>query len=105
MVKPVATVQVVPNLPEPLTRLRELAYNLRWSWDHDTIGLFRRIDRDLWELTGHNPIWMLGSVDQHRLEALCDDAAFMAQFRHVCSDFDAYMTDTNSWYQRQHARA
>ena len=35
MVKPVATVHVVPNLPEPLTRLRELAYNLRWSWDHE----------------------------------------------------------------------
>ena len=64
MVKPVATVQVVPNLPEPLTRLRELAYNLRWSWDHDTIGLFRRLDRELWETTGHNPVWMLGLIDQ-----------------------------------------
>ena len=64
MVKPVATVHVIPNLPEPLTRLRELAYNLRWSWDHDTIGLFRRLDRDLWETTGHNPVWMLGLIDQ-----------------------------------------
>src|SRR5436305_4595 len=79
MVKPVATVHVVPNLPEPLTRLRELAFNLRWSWDHDTIGLFRRLDRDLWETTGHNPTWMLGLIDQRRLEALCDDPAFMAQ--------------------------
>ena len=32
--------------------LRELAYNLRWAWDHDTIELFRRLDSDLWESTG-----------------------------------------------------
>ncbi|MFN8449429.1 MAG: alpha-glucan family phosphorylase [Anaerolineae bacterium] len=102
MVKPVATVHVIPNLPEPLARLRELAYNLRWSWDHDTIGLFRRLDRDLWETTGHNPVWMLGLIDQSRLEALCDDPAFMAQFHRVCRDFDAYMGATDTWYAHHH---
>ncbi len=104
MVKPVATVHVIPNLPEPLTRLRELAYNLRWSWDHDTIGLFRRLDRDLWETTGHNPVWMLGLIDQRRLEFLCDDPAFMAQFHRVCRDFDAYMNADDTWYTRQHGK-
>ncbi|MEO8396765.1 MAG: DUF3417 domain-containing protein, partial [Chloroflexota bacterium] len=105
MVKPVATVHVVPNLPEPLTRLRELAYNLRWSWDHDSIGLFRRLDRDLWETTGHNPVWMLGLIDQSRLEALCEDPAFMAQFDRVCNSFDAYMQATDTWYSRNHEAA
>ncbi len=105
MVKPIATVQVVPNLPEPLRRLRELAYNLRWSWDHDTINLFRRLDRDLWESTGHNPVWMLGLIEQSRLEALCDDLAFMAQFHRVCRDFDAYMNDTDTWYSQHHEPA
>ena len=102
MVKPVATVHVVPNLPEPLTRLKELAFNLRWSWDHDTIGLFRRMDRDLWETTGHNPVWMLGLIDQARLEALCEDSAFIAQFHRVCRDFDDYMSASDTWYSRHH---
>ena len=105
MVKPVATVHVVPNLPAPLTRLRELAYNLRWSWDHDSIGLFRRLDRDLWETTGHNPVWMLGLIDQHRLEALCDDPAFMAQFSRVCNAFDEYMQASDTWYSHNHQAA
>ncbi len=105
MVKPVATVHVVPNLPEPLTRLRELAYNLRWSWDHDTIGLFRRLDRELWETTAHNPVWMLGLIDQARLEALCDDPAFMAQFHRVCNAFDEYMNATSTWYSQHHPKA
>ncbi len=104
MVKPVATVHVVPNLPEPLTRLRELAYNLRWSWDHDTISLFRRMDRDLWEQTGHNPVWMLGLIDQARLEDHCNDPAFMTQFHQVCNSFDAYMGSHDTWYSRKHGK-
>lgn len=101
MVKPVATITVVPNLPDRLKRLEELAYNLRWAWDHETTDLFRRLDRDLWEETGHNPVWMLGLLSQSRLEAAADDAAFMAHFRRVCDHFDAYMSATDTWYQQQ----
>ncbi len=105
MVQPVATVQVVPNLPQPLARLRDLAYNLRWSWDHETIALFRRLDRDLWESTGHNPVWMLGLINQHRLEALCDDAAFMAQLDRVCRNFDDYVNGgADTWYAQKHGK-
>ena len=46
---PVKTFHVRPALPKRLQALDELAYNLRWSWDHDTINLFRRLDRSLWE--------------------------------------------------------
>ena len=102
MVKPVATVSVVPNLPEPLQRLHELAYNLRWAWHEETIALFRRLDRDLWETTGHNPVRMLGIIDQSRLEAACEDAAFMAHFHRVCNDFDEYMNPETTWFEHQH---
>jgi glycogen phosphorylase len=98
MVKPVARINVVPNLPEPLRRLQELAYNLRWAWDHETIALFRRLDRDLWEETGHNPISMLGQISQERLEAMCEEPAFMANLHSVCESFDAYMSAKNTWY-------
>ena len=33
MVKPVATLSVVANLPQSIRRLQELAYNLRWTWE------------------------------------------------------------------------
>jgi redox-sensitive bicupin YhaK (pirin superfamily) len=44
--RPVQVFQVVPSLPAPLEGLRQLAYNLRWAWDHDTVALFRRLDAD-----------------------------------------------------------
>jgi len=101
MVKPVAIVSVVPNLPESLKRMKELAFNLRWAWNHEAISLFRRLDRDLWENTGHNPIAVLGNIDQQRLHDAADDSAFMAHFHRVLEDFDAYMADTDTWYNQQ----
>ncbi|MDX2163141.1 MAG: alpha-glucan family phosphorylase [bacterium] len=103
MVKPVAIVSVVPNLPEPLQRLQEFAYNLRWAWNHEAIALFRRLDRDLWDRTGHNPVAMLGTLSQERLQAACDDSAFMAHYHRVLDDFDSYMQDEHTWYAENHS--
>jgi len=65
--KPVHVFNVIPSLPPALEGLRQLAYNLRWAWNHDTIELFRRLDSGLWESTGHNPLLMLGTIDQAQL--------------------------------------
>jgi len=103
--KPVHTFTVVPSLPPRLERLRKLAYNLRWTWDHDTIELFRRLDSDLWETTGHNPVLMLGTIAQSQLEAAAADEGFLAHLERVCRAFDAYMADNSTWCQRAHGPA
>src|SRR5579859_708040 len=103
MIKPVATVSVAPDLPPRLERLRELAYNLRWSWDHDTVALFRRIDRDRWIQSGNNPVLMLGLVSQSRLLEVSQDEAFLTHFDQVCAALDHYMkSGENAWYATQH---
>ncbi|GAB4520396.1 MAG: glycosyltransferase family 1 protein [Anaerolineae bacterium] len=99
MIKPVATVNVVPNLPERLSRLEELAYNLRWAWDADTIELFRRLDGDLWTKTYHNPVMMLGLISQERLDAAQNDPSFMAHMTRVLDSYDRYMRAENTWYK------
>ncbi|MCY4147055.1 MAG: alpha-glucan family phosphorylase, partial [Chloroflexi bacterium] len=98
MVQPVARVTVAPKLPPQLSRLRELTYNLRWAWDHEAISLFRRLDPELWEATGHNPEWMLGRLSQARLRALVSDSSFMAHYARVCRSVDDYMRADESWF-------
>lgn len=98
MVKPVTTVSVIPQLPESLSRLKDLAYNMRFAWDHETITLFRRLDPELWDETNHNPVAMLGRISQERLETAKNDPAFMAHLEAVVSDFDEYMAAKNTWY-------
>ena len=102
MIRPVATVDVAPNLPAKLERLLDLAYNLRWSWDHDTINLFRRLDPDLWDRSGRNPIALLGSISQERLQAAAEEEAFMAHLDRVCVDFDHYKTTKNTWFRKKY---
>jgi starch phosphorylase len=100
--KPIHTFTVVPSLPPMLEPLRKIAYNLRWSWDHETIELFRRLDSDLWESSGHNPVRMLGSVSQKRLEAVARNDSFVAHLDRVAGELDAYLTNESCWCQRTH---
>src|SRR5579885_1721555 len=97
--KPVHTFRVTPSLPPPLEGLRELAYNVRWAWDHDTIELFRRLDSQLWETSGHNPVAMLGSIGQDRLREAAADESFLAHLERVSRDFDAG-SKRGCWFTR-----
>jgi starch phosphorylase len=81
--------------------LRELAYNLRWTWDHETINLFRRLDRELWESTGHNPVLMLGTISQERLNEAAADEGFLVHLERIYQKLCEYMTGEGTWYQKQ----
>ncbi len=99
--QPIRTVEVVPFLPPKLECLRELAYNLRWTWDHETINLFRRLDRDLWESTGHNPVLMLGTISQERLNEAASDEGFLVHLERIYQKLSEYMRGESTWYQKQ----
>ncbi len=98
--RPVQTFHVIPSLPTALEPLRPLARNLRWAWDHGTIELFRRLDSDLWESTGHNPVLMLGSIDQAHLEDAAKDEAFLAQLDYATHELATYLSTNATWYKR-----
>ncbi|MYD40081.1 MAG: glycosyltransferase family 1 protein [Chloroflexi bacterium] len=104
MVQPVARVTVAPKLPPQLSRLQELTYNLRWAWDHEAISLFRRLDPQLWEETGHNPEGMLGRLSQARLSALVQDSSFMAHYARVCRSVDDYTRADASWFAAEYGQ-
>ncbi|HKT46520.1 MAG TPA: alpha-glucan family phosphorylase [Candidatus Acidoferrales bacterium] len=100
--KPIASFRVRPCLPASLQPLLRIAHNLRWSWDHAAIDLFRRLDRDLWEKCNRNPVLFLGSIDQPVLEAASNDDSFLAHLHGVTSTLDAYLTGEGSWFRREH---
>jgi starch phosphorylase len=98
--KAIRTFIVTPSLPAALEGLRALAHNLRWAWNHDAIELFRRLDSDLWEATGHNPVGMLGTIAQTKLEAAAADEGFLAHLERVSRDFEAYLASKSTWFNR-----
>jgi len=69
------------SLPEPLSGLATLAVDMRWSWNHASDALWRKIDPELWESTG-NPWFILESVSQTHLESLAADEEFLSELHH-----------------------
>ncbi|MEA3366308.1 MAG: alpha-glucan family phosphorylase, partial [Candidatus Hydrogenedentes bacterium] len=90
---------VVPKLPAELEPLRELAFNLWWSWDPEAIDLFFRIDRDRWITVKQNPVRLLGEVRQERLEELAQDDGYLAHLERVYTRFNAYIKG-NHWHEK-----
>ncbi len=88
---------VLPNLPEPIERLHELAHNLYWTWAPDARRLFRHLDRDLWEASNHNPITLIRDVKQDRLEAAAREPEYLAAYADVLARFDRYLAQA-TWF-------
>ena len=88
------TFQVLPNIPEPLSFLEELSRNYWWSWELDAKELFRRIDRELWENSGRNPVLFLANVSQRRLEMLSTDPGFLDHQARVKELFESRVKTT-----------
>ncbi|MEM9803982.1 MAG: alpha-glucan family phosphorylase [Cyanobacteria bacterium P01_D01_bin.56] len=95
--RPIRTFNVTPTLPSSLAPLRRLAENLHWDWDGETIDLFKRLDPDLWVSSRYNPILMLSTISQDRLQAVAEDGGFTAQMNHAVERLDHYL-NAQSWY-------
>jgi len=91
---------VLPNLPEKIHRLRELAMNMWFSWNWDIVKLFIRIDSDLWEKSYQNPIEMLAYLPQHKLEEVAQDEAFQASLDRVYESYQEYL-NAPRWFGKQ----
>jgi starch phosphorylase len=105
MTRPISSYMVAPSIPKELECLHTLAKNLLWSWDHEIIELFIRLDPELWERTHHNPTLMLGMIRQERVNTLSRDDAFLAQMDRAFRKFNEYCDATNTWYDKTHSKS
>ncbi len=95
----IRTFTVLPTLPETLKDLAVIARNLFWSWNAEFVELFKRIDNNLWEQSGHNPIKMLATVSQARLEDLAENEGFIYQLSQAAEKLNDYMT-VPRWFDK-----
>lgn len=82
----------VAELPQQLSRLRELSNNLWWCWNDKAKALFMTLNPHMWNKC-HNPIQVLGQADSERLENLLANEEYMRLYTEVMAEFDAYMAE------------
>jgi starch phosphorylase len=82
---------VYPRLPDNLSKLQSLAYNLWCTWNYEAISLFYRIDAPLFRAVNHNPIRFLVNLPSQRIAQLAEDRGFLFELERVWARFQEYL--------------
>jgi glycogen phosphorylase len=91
------TYNVTPTLPAALEPLREMSFNLWWTWEPAARRLFRLLDPELWSRANHNPVRMLQLSRQSRLEELSQDKTFLRELKEVHDAFRNYLARQDTY--------
>jgi starch phosphorylase len=100
--KPLSRLHIIPALPEKLTPLWDLSYNLWWTWNQTAIRALQQIDPDAWIACERNPLRFLASLSQEQLEALAQDAPTSTRIQNMLVQFNHYQSRP-TWFDQQHA--
>jgi glycogen phosphorylase len=88
------------ELPQEVHRLRDLAYNLWWTWTPHARRMFSHIQPGLWAIY-RNPVELLINIDPHHWEGLLEDDVFLTMYKSVLREFDTYMKSVpTSWFAK-----
>src|SRR5262247_3614585 len=87
------------QLPDRVFRLKELAYDLWWSWTTDARNVFRRLDYPLWRLTAHNSVRMLQLLSPEALDRALHDPEWLASYDAALTRLDAARAAHNTWIE------
>jgi starch phosphorylase len=99
MTKP--TYQDLPAEIEGFAQLRELALDLRWSWNHSTDELWGLIDPELWALT-HNPWVVLQTASRTKLANLLSDPGVRRRIEDLVRRRIERL-EASAWFQRTYS--
>jgi len=102
-----AAVQVAPVVSEARTldrfiapaqeRLWSLARNLWWSWDHDSVGLFRDLEPVKWRQVNHNPLSLLGTMPLTEIERRADEQVLHGRINYDYRRQREYLQADRTW--------
>jgi starch phosphorylase len=93
----------LPTEIEGFDSLAELALDLRWSWNHATDEVWRKLDPALWELT-QNPWVVLQTVSKDKLKSVLDDSTFRKKIDDLVQS-KRQSAETSAWFQQKYPQS
>lgn len=86
------------TLPDRISGLGELAYNLWWSWHPEARQLFKQLNREAWRESVHNPVRMLREVPYRYLEAASKNPRYLREYDIIMARLGSYMRQRHGWF-------
>jgi starch phosphorylase len=87
------------HLPERIGGLRDLAYNLWWSWQPDAFNLIQDLGLYPWRESGRNPIRMLAMLPAEVLESAAADPDYVQRYDRVMGRFNKEIASRAGWFE------
>jgi len=86
------------TLPDRISGLGELAYNLWWSWHPEARMLFKQLNREAWRESVHNPVRMLREIPYRYLEAASKNPRYLRDYDIIMARLESYMRQRKGWF-------
>jgi glycogen phosphorylase len=94
---------LLPTEIDGFDSLVELALDMRWSWNHATDEVWRKLDSGLWEIT-HNPWVVLQTVSRDQIERVLGDPNFRKNVDGLV-EASRRSAQEPAWFQKNHAQS
>ncbi|HZQ45975.1 MAG TPA: alpha-glucan family phosphorylase, partial [Verrucomicrobiae bacterium] len=88
---------------EGFDSLAELALDLRWSWNHATDEVWRKLDTALWDST-QNPWVVLQTVSKDKLKSVLADPTFRKRIDDLLQT-KRESAKAPAWFQKNHPQS
>jgi len=92
--------QLLPTEIKGFDSLAELALDMRWSRNHATDEVWRKLDLDLWEST-HNPWVVLQTISHDQIERVLADPVFRKDLDGLV-EASRKAAKAPAWFQKSH---
>ena len=92
-----------PHVPERISGLVDLAFNLWWSWNPAAKMVFKQLNPQAWVESTHNPVRMLTELPEEALVAASKNPLYLRHYDIVMSRFRQELASRNSWYTEHFA--
>jgi starch phosphorylase len=89
---------LIDRIPERISGLVDLAYNLWWSWNPEARLLFKQLNRQAWRESVHNPVRMLREIPVEFLDQAAENPAYLHRYEIIMHRFRRYMNATGTWF-------
>jgi starch phosphorylase len=76
-------------------KIYELAFNLRWTYDYETLELFSKLSPRVWERCNHNPIAVLAEIGEDELRARLMTNEFQTHLNSCYESLQKYLAEVN----------
>ncbi len=96
----VTSFTVLPETPEELNPLKEIAYNMWYSWNWEAVKLFIALDPEYWEKSYQSPINMLCMLPLRKMEEAARNRNFISHMNRVYRRFQEYLNE-KPWFEKK----